>query len=267
MTILDQIVETKRAEVAEALRARPLAEVQAGAAAAPPSRNFHAAITNTSRDGVNLIAEVKRASPSAGLIVKDFDPVAIARTYEECGAAAISVLTDETYFQGQLQHIAQIKAEVSVPILRKDFLLEEYQVVESREAGADAVLLIAEVLGAKRIADLLAVARDLDLSILVEVHSADQLNDVINHVGLPNEQGYILGINNRDLHAQRTDIAITKQLAASLPDGTAFVSESGLHTRDDVLTVQRAGACAVLIGEALLKSGDIGDKIAELMGS
>ena len=266
MTILDEIVETKRTQVAEAKRRRPLADVQAGAAAAPPPRDFHAAITNPSRGGVNMIAEVKRASPSAGLIVQDFDPVAIARTYAACGASAISVLTDETYFQGHLRHIAQIKAAVSVPILRKDFMLEEYQIFESREAGADAVLLIAEVLGAKRIADLLTVARDLNLSTLVEVHSADQLNDVIKHVGLPSEQGYLLGINNRDLHAQRTDVATTARLASVLPKATPFVSESGLHTRDDVLTVERAGACAVLIGQALLKAGDIRGKISELLG-
>ncbi len=145
-------------------------------------------------------------------------------------------------------------------------MLEEYQVFESRDAGADAVLLIAEVLGAKRIADLLAVARDLNLSALVEVHSADQLKDVLEHVGLPNEQGYILGINNRDLHAQRTAVATTARLASVLPDATPFVSESGLHARDDVLTVERAGACAVLIGEALLKAGDIRCKISELLG-
>lgn len=266
VTILDRILQTKRRELAAAERRRPLGEVRRAAENALPARDFHAAVVGSASQ-VRLIAEVKKASPSAGLIVPDFDPVRIARTYYECGAAAISVLTDEAYFHGKLEHIRQVRDAVPLPVLRKDFLIDEYQVYETRAAGGDAVLLIAEVLDVARIAAFRSTARALGMGVLVEVHSATSLAAVLSELGPPGRDHYVLGINNRDLAVQQTDIRTTERLAKRLPPGVPFVSESGIAQRSDVLTVQAAGACAILVGETLLRAGDIGAKIAELLGS
>jgi indole-3-glycerol phosphate synthase len=266
MTILDHILETKRNEVAAAKQRRPITELQAAIARAAPPRDFYAAATSGESSGVRLIAEIKKASPSAGLIVPDFDPVAIARTYSAHGAVALSVLTDETYFQGRLEFIELVKRAVRLPVLRKDFIIDEYQLWESRLAGADAVLLIAAAMPASDLALLAALARAMAMSVLVEVHAPEELETVMNILGDPRKGKYLLGINNRDLHAQRTDLATTTRLAAMLPTGTPFVSESGIATRDDVLRVQRAGACAILVGESLLRANDIGGQIDSLLG-
>jgi len=232
--------------------------------AAPQVTGFHAACPPA---GPRIIAEIKKRSPSAGVLVADFDPVAIARQYHRHGAAALSVLTDEPYFGGRLEHIAAVKAAVPLPVLRKDFIIDDYQLYESRVAGADAVLLIAEVLGAARIAELLPVCHRLTLAALVEVHSEDNLRAVRAALGDPAVGHYLLGINNRDLTVQRTDLSTTARLAATLPPGVPFISESGIHTRTDVLAVGQAGACAVLVGEIMLRARDIGEKLRELRGS
>jgi len=264
---LDEIVAHKRAEVAAARQARPRAQLEAALATCPPTRDFARAVTAASAAGPNIIAELKRRSPSAGVIVPDFDPVALARTYEQHGAAALSVLTDETYFGGRLEYIRLATEAVALPVLRKEFILEEYQVFESRVAGADAVLLIAEVLGARCCAELAQLCRHLSLTPLVEVHAQAQLDALLTVAGSPAPDRYLLGINNRDLAVQRTDLQTTARLASTLPEGAPFISESGIGSRADMLEVQRAGATAVLIGEALLREQDIGKKLDELRGA
>lgn len=263
--ILDQIVETKHKEVEAAKARRPLSELSSEIARLDAPRDFAGAIAGPG--SIQIIAEIKKASPSAGVILDAFDPVQIAQVYAEFGAAAISVLTDETYFQGRLSFIHAIKQAVALPVLRKDFIVDEYQIHESRTAEADAVLLIAEVLGAKRIAAWLPLCRELGMTALVEVHEEANLDAVLAELGQPSAETFILGINNRDLTVQRTDIATTARLAAKLDDGAPFVAESGISSRSDVLEVQRAGACAVLVGESLLRSADIGAKLSELLGS
>lgn len=267
MTILERIVETKRREVADASVRVPLGRLQEAIDRADLPRDFQAAVARGATGEVRLIAEIKQASPSAGLIVADFDPVRIARVYRDHGAAALSVLTDETYFQGRLSFIADVKRVVDLPVLRKDFLIDEYQVYESRAAGADAILLIAECLDDRTLLTLARTARDLHLSILVEVHSEVNLSRVFSSLGYPSESGYLLGINNRDLTAQRTDLGTMGFLASRLPPGTPFVAESGIAARADVLAAQRAGACAVLVGESLLRARDIGLKVNQLLGA
>ncbi len=267
MTILDQIVKTKRSEVAAAKCARPIAELRRIVDITAQPRDFFVAVTQQPQRTVNLIAEIKKASPSAGIIVTDFDPVTIAKKYYENGASALSVLTDETYFQGHQDFIALVKQAVDLPVLRKEFIIDEYQVVESRAAGADAILLISEILSLDEIQRLHATARSLDMTVLIEGHSANKLLAVLERLGAPLGNGYLLGINNRDLHAQKTDVNRTVQIAETLPPTTPFVSESGLKTRDDVGTVANAGACAILVGESILRSNDIGDKIRELLGN
>jgi len=266
MTILDRIIETKRREVADAKARTRLARLRERIERLDPPRDFQAAVAGGVLGEVRLIAEIKKASPSAGLIVPDFDPVRIARVYQDHGAAALSVLTDETYFQGRLSYIADVKRAVDLPVLRKDFLIDEYQVYEARAAEADAVLLIAECLDDQSLSVLAETASLLRMSILVEVHTEENLARVFGALGSPKEAGFLLGINNRDLTAQRTDPATMSRLAAQLPRGTPFVAESGIGSREDVLTARRAGACAVLVGESLLRAPDVGTKVEELLG-
>ncbi len=263
-TILDEIVRTKRLEVAASRRAQGLGALRAKAASAPPARDFYAAVSRSSGDRPGLIAEIKRASPSAGAIRPGLDPAEIARIYEAAGAAAISVLTDRTYFQGDLSDLDIVRRDVEVPVLRKDFLIDEYQVYESRAAGADAILLIAEILPVEQIDDWSALAAESGMASLIEVHDEAQLDAVIGLIGP--ERRAILGINNRDLHRQVTDLRTTVRLAGRLPPGTPFVAESGIHSRVDVVALQRAGASALLIGEALLRADDPEEKVRQLFG-
>lgn len=280
MTILDRIIQTKREEVARATVDRPMEAVVMAAREAEPPRDFVAAVTAPSTRGPRLIAEIKRMSPSAGLIRADFDPVEIARVYERHGASAISVLTDETYFGGRLEFIDIVKRAVALPVLRKEFIIDEYQVFESRAAGADAVLLVVEAIGVERVADLALVVGELGMGCLIEVHSEENLPALLDRMGAPVLSSgrprelkfaarlpYVLGINNRDLSVQQTDVSTTARLALHLPAGSAFISESGLGTRVDVQKVYEAGACAVLIGEAILRERDMGAKIDELLGA
>jgi len=265
-TILDRIVATKWEEVTAAMVDRPPPEMRKAAEQTAPPRDFLAAVTAPAANGVQLIAEIKKASPSAGVLVADFDAATIARTYHRHGAAAISVLTDQTYFQGRLGQIDEVKRAVPRPVLRKDFIVHEYQVYESRAAGADAILLIVEVLESRGVAKLLPIARHLGLAVLVEIHTPENLSSLMETTGPPSAAGYILGINNRDLSSQRTDRSSAARLAAGLPAGTRFVAESGIATRQDVLEVQAAGACAILVGESLLRAKDIGGQIDRLLG-
>ncbi|MFQ5589970.1 MAG: indole-3-glycerol phosphate synthase TrpC [Phycisphaerae bacterium] len=266
MTILDRIVRTKRDEIARARSARSLAELKTELRRVQPPRDFYEAVTTIPANGIHLIAEVKKASPSAGIIVEGFDPAKIARTYHRHGAAAISVLTDSTFFQGRLEHIGTVKRGVPLPVLRKEFILDEYQLYEARVAGADAVLLITEILGADALAYLLEVTRSLRMTPLVEVHSDTTLRTAIEAGGVPGAGTYIMGINNRDLAIQKVDLTTTVRLARLIPRGAPFVAESGINRREDVLAMQRAGASAVLVGESLLRSSSIPDQIDALLG-
>jgi indole-3-glycerol phosphate synthase len=257
-TILDEIVASKRREV-EAARARmPLEELEHQAAEAPPVRDFRAALAGPGP--IRLIAEVKKASPSAGVLRADFDPIAIARAYQAHGAACLSVLTDVPYFQGHLSYLARIRAAVAIPLLRKDFLIDEYQVVEARLAGADAVLLIAEILDDGLMARLLARARALGMAALVELHDPANLPRVLA------AGADLVGINNRDLHRFVTDLDLTLRLRPLVPPGVLLVSESGIHSRADVLRLEAAGVDAVLVGESLMRAPDVGRAAEELLG-
>ena len=262
--ILDNIVADKREEVRQRQSQVSLEQLRDQAMNKPRCRNFYKAVTKRHPRGVNVIAEVKRASPSAGLICKDFDPVAIAQTYERCGADAISVLTDEKYFQGKLEYVEQVKQAVSVPVLRKDFIIDMWQVYESRVAGADAILLIAEALRPGDLIDLMIAAGELGLTVLLEVHEADTLLAVRSLIGFPRKGYSILGINNRDLATMKVDLGTTIRLAGLLDVGSDLVSESGIRTRDDVRKLKAAGVRAVLIGQTLCEQPDITAKFNEL---
>ncbi|OHB59030.1 MAG: hypothetical protein A2173_07390 [Planctomycetes bacterium RBG_13_44_8b] len=266
--ILKQILTDKQAEVERQKKTVPLAQLKEQLKELPKCRNFHKAVTKVNPRGINVIAEVKKASPSAGLIRKDFDAVQIAKIYESCGADAISVLTDEKYFQGRLEYLSQIKKAVSVPVLRKDFIIDSYQVYEARAAGADAILLIAEAfnLNNGKIVDLMILAAELSLTVLLEVHSAETLLKVRSLVDFPKAHYSVLGINNRDLTTMKMDLNTTVRLAELAGDVDGLMAESGIKTKADVEKVKKAGATAVLIGQVLCESKDISAKFKEIFG-
>lgn len=262
--ILDKIIADKRDEVQQRRTQVSLEQLREQVAGQAKCRNFYKAVTKPHPRGLNVIAEVKKASPSAGLIRADFDPVRIARTYERCGADAISVLTDEKYFRGRLEYLEQIKQAVQLPILRKDFIIDIWQIYEARAAGADAILLIADALPPGELMDLMIAATELTLTILLEVHQADVLMAVRSLIGFP-EKGYsVLGINNRDLTTMTVDINTTGRLKDMLDDDVPVVAESGIKTRDDVEKLIAVGARAVLIGQTLCEHASIEQKFAEL---
>jgi len=229
-------------------------------------RNFYKAVTKPNRRGINVIAEVKKASPSAGLIREDFDPVEIALTYKECGADAISVLTDEKYFQGRLEYIKQISEAVDLPVLRKDFIIDLWQVYESRAAGADAILLIAEALKPGELMDLMIAAAELTLTVLLEVHQADTILAVRSLIGFPKKGYSVLGINNRNIATMEVDLNTTSRLAELSNHKNELVAESGIRTRADVEKLKFIGVKAVLIGQVLCESDNIEEKFSELFG-
>lgn len=257
MSILDEIVEHKREELGRRRREIPRGELERRSAARPRPRDFKRALT-PEPGGVRLLAEVKKASPSRGVLVERFDPLALAEIYAANGAAALSVLTDEKYFQGSLEFLTAIRDRVDVPILRKDFTLDEYQIWEARAAGADAVLLIVAILEARQVSDLLQAAAGLGLAALVEVHTASELG-----VALSAGAG-IVGLNNRDLKTFETRIETSLELLPLIPPGRVAVSESGFFTADQVRAVVAAGAHAVLVGEALVRATDVAAKVREL---
>jgi indole-3-glycerol phosphate synthase len=264
-TILDQIVATKRDEIARAKAAVPIERLRDELPDAPPVRDFFAALsTRRVSEGpstIRLIAEVKKASPSKGIIRADFDPVAIARTYEAAGASCLSVLTDKHYFQGSLDYLRQIRAAVGIPILRKDFILDTYQLVEARAAGADAVLLIAECLDDCNLRKLHNEALELGLTPLVEFYEPANLPRVL-------EAGAtLIGVNNRDLRTFAVDLDHTIRLRGQVPNDCLLVAESGIHTRGDVLRLQEAGIDAMLVGESLMREPDIAAAVRRLLSS
>jgi indole-3-glycerol phosphate synthase len=264
MNILEQIITDKSKEVEQRKKVRPIEELKEQLALLSKCRNFYKAVTKPNQRGLNVIAEIKKASPSAGVIRKDFAPVTIARTYEKCGADAISVLTDERYFQGKLEYIDQVKHAVDLPILRKDFIIDIWQVYESRVAGADAILLIAEALKPAQLADLMIAAAELTLTVLLEIHDADSLLGVRSMIGFPRKGYSVLGINNRDLSTMQVDLNTTLRLADLLDNKVDLVAESGIKTRADVEKLKTAGISAVLVGQTLCESDDIETKFKEL---
>jgi indole-3-glycerol phosphate synthase len=257
VNVLEDIVLNKRKEIDSARRANPIKSLLERLSAAPPVRDFAAALRAGTR--MRVIAEVKKASPSAGLIRADFDPVAIARTYVEYGAACISVLTDGPFFQGSLEDLIAVRNAVSIPVLRKDFMLDRYQVVEARAAGADCILLIAECLDDCVLRDLYFYASELGMESLIEIYDPENLDRVLK-LGPA-----LIGINNRNLRTFVTDLDHSLSLRSRVPADCVLVSESGIHTRADVERLEQAGIRAMLVGETLMRSADIGAKLRELL--
>lgn len=264
--ILDKIIADKRIEVESRRSATSLDELKKRVRGLPKCRNFYKAVTKPNKRGINVIAEVKKASPSAGIIREDFDPMAIAQTYAQCGADAISVLTDEKYFRGRLEYVDQIRRVVNLPVLRKDFIVDIWQVYEARAAGADAILLIADALKPGELMDLMIAAAELTLTVLLEVHHADTLLAVRSLIGFPKKGYSVLGINNRDLTTMQVDLNTTSRLAGLLDDTGELVAESGVKTQADVEKLMFVGVRAVLIGQTLCAHPDIAEKFAELFG-
>ena len=262
--ILDRILKDKRQEVEDCRQRVSLELLQEQCEGLPKCRNFYKAVTKRNPRGLNVIAEVKKASPSAGLIRENFDPVEIAGIYESCGADAISVLTDEKYFQGRLEYLTAVKEAAGVPILRKDFIVDPYQVYEARAAGADAILLIAEALKPSDLMDLLILANRLTMTVLIEIHDADSLLAVRSIIGFPQKHYSVLGINNRDLTTMEVDINTTGRLAELVDNKKEIIAESGIKTREDVRKLIRLGVGGVLIGQTLCESSSIENKFNEL---
>jgi indole-3-glycerol phosphate synthase len=258
MTILDDIVATKRGEIQRAKLARPLAHLQEQLVHAPKVRDFFGPLAAGGK--IKLIAEVKKASPSKGVIRADFDPVAIALAYEAHGASCLSVLTDEKYFQGSLEILRQVRAAVGIPVLRKDFILDSYQLVEARAAGADAVLLIAECLDDCNLRKLHNEAIELGMTPLVELYEPGNLERVLA------AGAQLIGVNNRDLRTFEVDLGHTIRMREKIPLDAVVVGESGIETRADVLRLEEAGVDAMLVGESLMREADIGAAVDRLLG-
>jgi indole-3-glycerol phosphate synthase len=257
-TILDKIVAEKRRDVAAAKERAPASELERWLEASPPIRPFRAALEKARPVGV--IAEVKKASPSAGVIRAEFDPVAIAKTYAAHGAACVSVLTEAPHFQGRLEYLMAIGGAIDVPVLRKDFIFDRYQLLEARAAGADAVLLIAEILEGAELSRMLRETRALGMEALVELHDADQLPRVLNC------GAELIGINNRDLRTFATRLEHTLELAPRVPADRCLVSESGIRNRADIDRLRAVGVRGVLVGESLMRAPDIGAALDALIG-
>ncbi|MEJ0090405.1 MAG: indole-3-glycerol phosphate synthase TrpC [Limisphaerales bacterium] len=280
MNILDKIVEEKKREVAK-LPARIIAigDLRDAMLEHGERRDFLAALRKPRCGDIGLIAEVKKASPSMGVICKDFDPVRIAKEYEAAGASCLSVLTDEKFFQGSLDHLRQIRAAVKLPLLRKDFIIDERQILEAIEWGADAILLIVAILTDEQLARFHSLAIEAGLAVLVEIHDEEELERALKISPV------LIGMNNRNLKTFQVDLATTERLAARLHSGTGIlpvssknethgqdaratillVAESGIHTRADVERLKKCGVGAILVGESLVKQGDIGGKVRELI--
>ncbi|UCD84399.1 MAG: indole-3-glycerol phosphate synthase TrpC [Deltaproteobacteria bacterium] len=260
---LDEIVEHKRKELKEVKRKIPLTELEKKLTDLPPTKGFKKVFKSSTLDNepiTRIIAEIKKASPSKGIIRDDFDPVKIARVYEKEGAVAISVLTESNYFKGCNEHLRLIRDAVEIPLLRKDFIFDEYQVYEARVCGADAVLLISAILEINELKNLIRLSRDLGLDCLLEVHNQEELKKVLA------TEGEIIGINNRDLHSFKVDVNTTLKLIPQTPRGITIISESGISNREEIVKLQKAGVDGFLIGEALIREQDIGSKLKELLG-
>lgn len=258
MSILQRIVADKRQEVAARKASRPQRELLAAVKDTPPRRDFFRPLA--AAGPIKLIAEVKKASPSKGVIREDFQPVEIARAYAAAGASCLSVLTDEPYFQGSLDSLSAIRAAVDLPLLRKDFLLDTYQLLEARLAGADAVLLIAECLDDCQLRKLHNEALELELTPLVEFYEPANLPRVLA------AGATLIGVNNRDLNTFQTDLQHTIAIRSQIPSECVLVGESGIRTRDDVLRLESAGVDAMLVGESLMARPDVAAAVRELLG-
>ena len=257
MSILDKILVETRKTIRDDRAAVNESELRRAIADLPACRDFHGALA--AGDSVQLIAEVKRASPSAGLIRDDFHPVEIAKSYQQGGAACISVLTDQPFFQGSLDYLKQIRSVVDLPLLRKDFIIDEYQLLQARAAGADCVLLIAECLPADQMNDLHQQAVDLGMQTLIELYEPKNLSAVI-------ETGTrLIGINNRNLHTFETSIEHTIKLCSQIPSDRLVVGESGIHNHQDISRLQAAGVKAVLVGESLMRQNNIVEATRKLL--
>ena len=254
--ILNKIVAEKRQEVEQKKRSLPVSALKEHIARRKETLDFASALSG---DSLRLIAEVKKASPSRGVLCPDFNPVALAKTYAQSGAAAISVLTETNHFQGSLEHLATIREEVNIPLLRKDFIFDPYQVYESAACGADALLLIAAILSREQLEELLAQSRSLALSCLVEVHNKNEVEKAL----LAGAE--IIGINNRDLNTFTVDINTTHRLRPLIPEGRIVVSESGIKNRDDIIKLSGWGVNVVLVGEVLVTASNIPAKMEELI--
>ena len=266
MTILDQILATKRDEVATRRRERSLADLGAAALAQTPPRGFRAALDaraspgSSGAGGYGLVAEIKKASPSKGLIRADFDPAAHARDYAAGGAACLSVLTDERYFQGHADYLVAARAACDLPVLRKDFMVDPWQVLDARAMGADAVLVIMSALDDMAAAEIEAAALELGMDVLVEVHDADEM------ARAGQLQSRLIGVNNRNLRDFTVDFARTYELVGEAPAGCTFVAESGLTTRADLDAMAEHGIRCFLIGEALMRQADVASATRALVG-
>ncbi len=258
-TILDKIVATKRLEIERAKSARPEGAVRVAAEQATPPRDFFSVLA--APGPIKLIAEVKKASPSRGLIRTDFDPATIAKVYEQHGATCLSVLTDEEYFQGHLDYLRDVRANVTIPVLRKDFILDPYQLFEARAAGADAVLLIAECLDDCQLRSLFNQAMALGLTPLVELYEPENLQRVFD------AGATLIGVNNRDLRTFEVDLDHTLRMRERVPDQCVLVAESGIRTHADVQKLHAAGVDAILVGESLMVQVDIGAAVDRLLGN
>lgn len=256
--ILERIIEVKRGEIADARRRLPQPEIEAQAKAAPPARDFVAALRGK-RPAV--IGEIKRASPSKGVLRADFDPGAVARSYEQGGAACMSVLTDITFFQGAGEHLVAARAACRLPALRKDFVVDPYQVFESRALGADCILLIASCLSGKELIHLEEIALGLGMAVLVEVHDAAELQAALS-LKTP-----LLGINNRNLRTFETRLETTLELLPRIPAGKIVVTESGIQSRRDVERLRAAGVNSFLVGEAFMRAVDPGQALRQLFST
>ncbi|MFA6320886.1 MAG: indole-3-glycerol phosphate synthase TrpC [Candidatus Omnitrophota bacterium] len=255
--MISRIVEEKRREIEEAKRIKPIEDLIKETRNICVKSSFKKNISRPHH--INLIAEIKKASPSKGILRGDFNPIKIGVTYQANGASAISVLTDERFFEGRLEYIKKVKENVSLPILRKDFIIDEYQVYESVLAGADAILLIAELLSSNEMTGLYNTASSLGLDVLLETHNEEDVEKALA------SGGNIIGINNRDLHTFRVDLAVTQKLIRLIPQNKIRVSESGIRTYEDVMFLKSLGVNAVLIGEAFMESSDIAAKMREMM--
>jgi indole-3-glycerol phosphate synthase len=254
--ILETIIENKKREIRRLKEERPLLILKESLKCIAPPRDFKTALTG--RD-CSIIAEVKKRSPSKGLIRKDFDPVGIASLYEKKGAAAISVLTDEQFFGGKSSYLSDIKKTVGIPVLRKDFIIDPYQIYETKSLGGDAVLLITRILDETMLTHCISLAEALGLSPLVEIHSREDLDKAVA------AGAGIIGINNRNLQTFSTDLQNSLDLAPFIPEDTVVISESGIETRNDIEILMNEGIHAFLVGEALMKAEDVGAKLEELL--
>ncbi len=257
--ILQKIVEVKRREVERLKVEMPIAELEKRIEAQAPPLNLAGALFG---DSVRIIAEVKKASPSKGILREDFDPQSLAQTYADNGAAAISVLTNADHFQGSIDHLAQVHAVANpqkIPVLRKEFIFDPYQIYEARAFGADAILLIVAMLSPEKLKSLMTLSQKFWMQCLVEVHDEEELKAALN------AGAEIVGINNRDLRTFSTDLEVTERLASRIPFGKVVVSESGINNPEHIRRIKSAGAHAALIGEALVTSPDVGAKLGELV--